>query len=193
MGEDGGDEYDINGDPKADPRERRRIRYQYRELIAETQSKMKLSLVLFCLTFWSNVPTLEGKPCVRNCVDVCLWWVKLQYCGALSQTTAYEWFKIWHHVLWLELLRMLYFPIKLPCDWSPQKTDMISSGPSQQDYTSLWRKPTNYLMKVISLGHTCTCQSHNILSSGTLHDSTKIEHRLSVIVNRFVWFVDESR
>lgn len=37
MGEDGGDEYDINGDPKADPRERRRIRYQYRELIAETQ------------------------------------------------------------------------------------------------------------------------------------------------------------
>lgn len=51
MGEDGGDEYDINGDPKADPRERRRIRYQYRELIAETQSKMKLSLVLFCLTF----------------------------------------------------------------------------------------------------------------------------------------------
>lgn len=38
MGEDGisaGDDYD----PKADSRERRRIRYEYRELIAETQSK----------------------------------------------------------------------------------------------------------------------------------------------------------
>jgi len=40
MGEDGGgasDDYDPHGDPKADPRERRRIRYEYRELIAETQ------------------------------------------------------------------------------------------------------------------------------------------------------------
>ncbi|XP_068710031.1 non-structural maintenance of chromosomes element 4 homolog A-like [Montipora capricornis] len=40
MGEDGGvagDDYDPNGDPQADPRERRRIRYEYRELIAETQ------------------------------------------------------------------------------------------------------------------------------------------------------------
>ena len=42
MGEDGGgtsDDYDPHGDPKADPRERRRIRHEYRELIAETQSK----------------------------------------------------------------------------------------------------------------------------------------------------------
>ena len=42
MGEDGpscSDDYDPHGDPKADPRERRRIRYEYRELIAETQSK----------------------------------------------------------------------------------------------------------------------------------------------------------
>ncbi|XP_015747567.1 PREDICTED: EP300-interacting inhibitor of differentiation 3-like, partial [Acropora digitifera] len=40
MGEDGisaGDDYD----PKADSRERRRIRYEYRELIAETQSNSK--------------------------------------------------------------------------------------------------------------------------------------------------------
>ena len=46
MGEDGGgasDDYDPHGDPKADPRERRRIRYEYRELIAETQSKLKLN------------------------------------------------------------------------------------------------------------------------------------------------------
>lgn len=41
MGEDGAgcsDDYDP-ADPKVDPRERRRIRYEYRELIAETQSK----------------------------------------------------------------------------------------------------------------------------------------------------------
>lgn len=39
MGEDGAgsDDYDPHADPKADPRERRRIRYEYRELIAETQ------------------------------------------------------------------------------------------------------------------------------------------------------------
>ncbi|KAJ7372269.1 Non-structural maintenance of chromosomes element 4 A [Desmophyllum pertusum] len=39
MGEDGAgcsDDYDP-ADPKVDPRERRRIRYEYRELIAETQ------------------------------------------------------------------------------------------------------------------------------------------------------------
>lgn len=43
MGEDGAgsDDYDPHADPKADPRERRRIRYEYRELIAETQSKVK--------------------------------------------------------------------------------------------------------------------------------------------------------
>lgn len=43
MGEDGAgsDDYDPHADPKADPRERRRIRYEYRELIAETQSKLK--------------------------------------------------------------------------------------------------------------------------------------------------------
>jgi len=50
MGEDGGgasDDYDPHGDPKADPRERRRIRYEYRELIAETQSKDN------CFTFFA--------------------------------------------------------------------------------------------------------------------------------------------
>ena len=44
MGEEGGggsDDFDPHGDPKTDPRERRRIRYEYRELIAETQSKEK--------------------------------------------------------------------------------------------------------------------------------------------------------
>lgn len=38
MGEDGpSDDYDPHGDRKDDPRERRRIRHEYRELIAETQ------------------------------------------------------------------------------------------------------------------------------------------------------------
>ena len=59
MGEDGGgasDDYDPHGDPKADPRERRRIRYEYRELIAETQRKKKqlslrINLIYFGLFF----------------------------------------------------------------------------------------------------------------------------------------------
>lgn len=56
MGEDGGgasDDYDPHGDPKADPRERRRIRYEYRELIAETQSKLNnnLSISILSLCF----------------------------------------------------------------------------------------------------------------------------------------------
>ena len=40
MGEEGGggsDDFDPHGDPNTDPKERRRIRYEYRELIAETQ------------------------------------------------------------------------------------------------------------------------------------------------------------
>ena len=32
-------------DPNADPKERRRLRYEYRELIAETQSKLNVFLL----------------------------------------------------------------------------------------------------------------------------------------------------
>ena len=55
MGEDGGgasDDYDPHGDPKADPRERRRIRYEYRELIAETQSKLNNNLSISVLSLY---------------------------------------------------------------------------------------------------------------------------------------------
>ena len=40
MGDEGGggsDDFDPHGDPNTDPKDRRRIRYEYRELIAETQ------------------------------------------------------------------------------------------------------------------------------------------------------------
>lgn len=56
MGEDGAgsDDYDPHADPKADPRERRRIRYEYRELIAETQSKLKNNTIYLIFPFCYN-------------------------------------------------------------------------------------------------------------------------------------------
>lgn len=57
MGEEGGggsDDFDPHGDPNTDPKERRRIRYEYRELIAETQSKdqkMHFDFMLLCFQF----------------------------------------------------------------------------------------------------------------------------------------------
>lgn len=38
-------------DPNADPKERRRLRYEYRELIAETQSK-RIIFVLYLVFRW---------------------------------------------------------------------------------------------------------------------------------------------
>lgn len=58
MGEEGGggsDDFDPHGDPNTDPKERRRIRYEYRELIAETQSKdqkMHIDFMLLCFQFF---------------------------------------------------------------------------------------------------------------------------------------------
>ena len=56
MGEEGGggsDDFDPHGDPNTDPKERRRIRYEYRQLIAETQSKdqKKCTLTSCCCAF----------------------------------------------------------------------------------------------------------------------------------------------
>ena len=70
MGEDGGgasDDYDPHGDPKADPRERRRIRYEYRQLIAETQSN-NFSLIVSSLYFcYAPVFQLSNRILLCSC------------------------------------------------------------------------------------------------------------------------------
>lgn len=62
-------------DPNADPKERRRLRYEYRELIAETQSKLRNIFVLYLVFRWhGNFHTISNSvagSCKENYTLAC--------------------------------------------------------------------------------------------------------------------------